>query len=280
MSCLGQHTAQIDVVYPKKNATIGAVDSSFILGSVSWGYDLFINDIPVPVHQDGGFLAFLPLKPGNFVFNIKAVLGIDTRFFSSWWEESASLTWPVYVPEPIESFGYDSLQISDTKDSTFSQILTTGDKLIIEFQATPDCNAWFSIPGIVDSVPMAETAHKSQAYWGETVFGIGAVPDSLKIKGNYKGFYDIGYDKTYDSSRICYFLKGPDKKDIYDILLDTPADLLDYDFLRLIKSIGKTFIDSSSYFIQINPDNYPCTVELIDSVSIIRVGPRKGYLSI
>ncbi|MCP4704162.1 MAG: N-acetylmuramoyl-L-alanine amidase [candidate division Zixibacteria bacterium] len=280
MSCLGQHTAQIDVVYPKKNSTIGAVDSSFILGSVSPAYDLFINGIPIPVQKDGGFLAFLPINPGNFEFNIEAVVAFDTRIFSTSWEQSASLSWPVYVPEPVESFGYDSLQISDTKDSAFNQILVSGDRLIVEFQATPACNAWFSIPGIVDSVPMAETAPQSQAYWGETVFGVGAVPDSLMIKGKYRGFYDIGYNKIFDSTRICYFLAGPNKKDIFNVLLDTPAELLDFDYLMLIKSIGKTFIDSSSYFIQINPDNYPCTVELIDSVSIIRVGPRKGYLSI
>ncbi len=271
---------QIDIVYPKKNATINAVDSTFILGSVSPFYNLFINNIPVPVHQNGGFLAFLPIKPGNFEFNIEAVLSFDTRFLSLVWEDSARLIWPVQVPLPRESFDYDSLQIVDLKDSSFSQILAAGDRLIVEFQATPSCLAWFSISGLIDSVPMAEIAPQSQAYWGETVFGVGAVPDSLKIEGNYRGYYDIGYDQLPDSTRIQYFLKGPEKKDIYNLLLDTPAELLDFDYLKLLKSCDKTIVDSSSYYININPDSYPRMVELIDSVSIIRVGPRRGYLSI
>ncbi len=271
---------QIDIVYPKKNATISAVDSTFILGSVSPFYNLFINDIPVPVHQNGGFLAFLPIKPGNFEFNLKAVLAFDARIFSAPYEDTVRLSWPVYVPEPIASFGYDSLQISDTKDSTYSQSLATGDRLIVEFQATPLCQAWFAIPGIVDSVPMTEIAPRSQAYWGETVFGAGAVPDSLKIKGTYRGFYDLAYDKLPDSTRICYFLSGPQKEDIYDILFNSSVEIIDFDFIHLLKYYEQTIIDSSRYYIQINPENYPRTVELIDSVSIIRVGPRRGYLSI
>lgn len=268
-SALGQ-TPQIDIVYPKKDATIGAVDSSFILGSVTPGSRLIINNQEILVHQDGGFIVYLPLEPGQFIFKIKAINNTDTTI----------LHWPVNIPEPIESLGYDSLQISDSKDSSFSQILATGDRLIVEFQATPLCYAWFSIPGIIDSVPMTEIEPQSQAYWGETVFGVGAVPDSLKIKGFYRGFYDIAYDKLPDSTRICYFLSGLQKKDIYDIFLDTPTELLDFNIISLLKSYEKTIVDSSSYYIQINPDSYPRTVELIDSVSIIRVGPRRGYLSI
>ncbi len=269
VNAVGQ-APQIDIVYPKKDATIEAVDSSFILGSVTPGSRLIINNQEILVHEEGGFLAFLPLKPGQFIFDIKAINNADTSI----------LFWPVNIPEPLESFGYDILQIADLKDSTFSQILAAGDRLIVEFQATPFCFAWFSIPGIADSIPMAEIAPQSQAYWGETVFGVGAVPDSLKIKGKYRGFYDIGYDKLPDSSRICYFLKSPEKKDLYDILLDTPAELLDFDFLKLLRSCETTILDSSSYFVKLNPDNYPRMVELIDSVSIVRLGPLKGYLSI
>jgi len=261
---------QIDIVYPKKEAVIEAVDSSFILGSVTPGSHLFINNQEIMVHEGGGFIAFLPLKSGHFTFEIKAIYDTD----------SSLLHWPVYVPKPLGSFGYDSLQIVDSRDSTFSQVLATGDRLIVEFQATPSCYAWFSIPGIADSVPMTEASPQSQPYWGETVFGAGAIPDSLKIKGIYRGFYDIGYDRLPDSTRICYFLKSPGKKEIFDILLDTPTELLDFSFLKLLQSNETTILDSSSYFVDINPNNYPRIIELIDSVSIIRVGPRKGYLSI
>ena len=147
VNAVGQ-APQIDIVYPKKDATIEAVDSSFILGSVTPGSRLIINNQEILVHEEGGFLAFLPLKPGQFIFDIKAINNADTSI----------LFWPVNIPEPLESFGYDILQIADLKDSTFSQILAAGDRLIVEFQATPFCFAWFSIPGIADSIPMAEIA--------------------------------------------------------------------------------------------------------------------------
>jgi N-acetylmuramoyl-L-alanine amidase len=260
----------INVIYPKQNSTIGAVDSTFILGSVIPETQLIINGTIVPVHKEGGFIAFLPIKPGLFHFNITAINNSDTTF----------LKWPVNVPEPKRSFSYDSLRITDWIDSAFSVAVTGGDRLNIDFQATPGCGAYFSIPGCIDSVPMAELSPKIQPYWGESVFGLGAVPESLKITGYYSGFHKIGNEGLPDSSRVCYHLRAPDFSEIMGELLQTDAARFDFNRLSLLKFGGLEIIDSSDYFVQINPDDFPRTVEFTDSVRIIRVGPQRGYLTI
>ena len=261
---------QINIVYPKKDAVVGAVDSSFILGSVTPGSSLIINGYNIPVHDGGGFIAFLPLNYGDFEFNISAVNENDTSRF----------LWPIIAPKAKRSFGYDSLRIFDIKNESCNSVLATGDRLLVDFQATPGCNAWFAIPGLADSVPMAEIPPQVQPYWGETVFGTGAVPESLKIRGYYQGFLDIGYYRQIDSSRIHYFLSVPPLNDIIDKIIEWPAGRIDYNFLSLIHRRGEIIEDSSGYFITVNPVYFPRLVQFTDSVQIMRVGPRRGYLSI
>ena len=70
---------RIKIVYPKPDQVVSAVDSTFILGNVpaesdDLAYRLFINNQFVPVHKDGGFIAFLPVTPGLFEFRLNAFL--------------------------------------------------------------------------------------------------------------------------------------------------------------------------------------------------------------
>ncbi|MFQ5453646.1 MAG: hypothetical protein ACE5D6_05615, partial [Candidatus Zixiibacteriota bacterium] len=219
--------AQIKVVYPKPEQIITAIDSTFILGNVpaeneKLAYKLFINNHFVNVHHDGGFIAFLPITPGMFEFKLEAYLVDDEKYLflgdnntkhdiypeDIWKHLSQSIS--VVVPEPLQAASYDSIIIvKEYHPPDSSLVLTTGDRIEVNFQGTPDCRAWFAIPGVVDSVPMSETLPKIQPYWGESVFGAGAVPDSLKIKGIYTGFFDILHTVSCDSVQINYFLAPP-----------------------------------------------------------------------
>jgi len=260
-------TPEINVIYPRGGAHIGAVDSTFIFGSVTPGSDLVINDKSVDVFKSGGFMAFLPLQPGPFDFNIRAINENDTSFYIR----------TVVVPKPRESFDYDKLSITDWKDSSSNLVLSDGDLLQIEFQGTPCCRAWCSIPGYDDSIPMVEMPPRVQPYWGESVFGVGEVPESLKISGYYSGFVAIGSRSIPDSTRICYHLQAPTLHDLFDI----PTERINFvDALSLLQLEEKNILDSSGYFISINPSDYPRMVQFTDSVQIMRVGPRKGYLTI
>ena len=263
---------EINIVWPKKGDGVGAVDSSFILGSVTSGSNLTINGESIPVHKDGGFIAFLPISPGDFTFNILAENEGDINY----------LDWHVAVPEPIQSFDYSQPRILDHTDILKTRVLTNGDRLIVECRGTPDCIVTFTIPGYADSVPMVELPPQIQPYWGEAVFGNGSVPDTMKVRGYYQGYIDIGENSLPDSNRIYLHLRTPQFNDITRKIHRPYFDIKNFDLnsLSLLYLDNTEAIDSSRYYILINPDDYPSLVEFTDSVQIVRFGPRKGYLAI
>ena len=101
---------QISVVYPAAQDVVGAVDSSFIFGSVGRGdARLSINGIPVAVHPNGAWLAWMPFPRDSLMtFELVAIAGADTARLSrsirraarfsapnaAVWIDSTSL-WPV-----------------------------------------------------------------------------------------------------------------------------------------------------------------------------------------
>lgn len=267
-------SAGIKVIYPKPNGNIAAVDSTFILGSVPPGALLTINGREVKVHPDGGFMAFLPIQPGLFNFELAAAFGSNDSIIVE------RLTLPVNVPKPLKSLPYDSLDIVERNSFAGNISLAEGDMLTVEIQGTPGCDAFFSIPGYVDSVSMAEMPPRIQPYWGESVFGAGAVPESLKIRGYYAGFLNVDAKRLPDSSRIYYHLRSPDLDRLLEKLVTSHAADFDFWALKLLKIPEQENLDSSSIFLRINPPEFPRTVLFTDTVQIVRVGPRRGYLTI
>ncbi len=288
---INENNPLINIIYPKDGQLIRAVDSTFIFGNISpfnkkdlW--QLTINGCPINIHEDGGFLAFLPIEPDTFNFDIIAEhleTEAEKRFrkrIPGYYRGEDSLsriitkTHTVVVPQPLKSFYFDSLRIGDDyKPPSGDLVLNSGDIINVSFQATPNCRAWFSVPGIIDSIPMTETEPRLQSYWGESVFGEGAVPDSMKIKGIYSGYYIIPPLVSVEDTSIIYYLTSPQKDTI-----DISNDALSY---HLLQALPDTVITSlSAYNISINNADYPFTVKFTDTVQIIRHGPRKGYFAI
>lgn len=286
----------INIIYPKEDQLIRAVDSTFIFGNISSKYSmnewrLTINNVPIEIHEDGGFLAFLPIKPDTFNFFITAERPeseSEKRFrekIPGHYQSDDSLrriitkTHTVIVPKPLRTFDYDSLRIgNDYRPPSGNLVLSTGDILEVSFQATPGCRAWFSIPGIIDSVAMKETDPRLQMYWEESVFGKGAVPDSMKIKGIYAGYYVLPPLVSVEDTSIIYYLTSPLKRKVIIDTLEVVDDALTY---HLLQSLPDTVITSKSkYQIAFNSKDYPFTVKFTDTVQIVRHGPRKGYLAI
>jgi N-acetylmuramoyl-L-alanine amidase len=265
---------------------IGAVDSTFIFGHVPTTkkdaiYRLQINRQDVLVHRDGGFLGFVPIEPGEFVFNLEAFRldnVIDTRF-----PEHLSQSVTVLVPQPLQTIALsDSLVIlNEYRPPSGDLSLRSGDRLGISFRGTAGCRAWFSIPGLIDSIGMAEGEPHSQPYWGEAVFGEGNVPDSLKIGGTYSAFWDIPATIQAESLHIEYFLAPPSAIDIFMEVGLPPYDSVEMVLAGYIdRTMQMPAHARSSYAVSINSTDFPRTVRFTDSVQIIRHEPTRGYFSI
>ncbi len=291
--------AQIKVVYPKEGQTLGTVDSAFIFGNVppenhDYAYKLFIDSQYTEVYPDGGFIAFLPIIPGPYQFHLTAFLvkKKDYRFLSAKShiqdvnmadvKSKLELVRTVTAPTPLTTPPCDSLAIVQEYRPPGSPLfLKTGDRLAVSFLGTPGCHAWFQIPGVADSIPMAENPPALQPYWGEAVFGAGAVPDSVKIAGIYTGFYDLPPDAHCDSVIVKYFLSPPTSEEIlYRMLTGSPSDSLSH--VAKLLNLPLTFRAThfGSFKLSINSPAFPVTVQFTDSVQILRYAPRKGYFAV
>ncbi|MBN1211571.1 MAG: hypothetical protein JXA92_03260, partial [candidate division Zixibacteria bacterium] len=280
---------EITVIYPKPEQVVSAVDSTFILGHLPRNLPvktkdiiLYVNGLEIQPHRDGGFIAFVSITPGLFTFEINAYSKNDLKSYEngnlSTLSAIASAAVTVTIPEPLTSLPDDTLQISgDYRPQSGDLVLTGGDVLEVFFQGTPGMTGWFSIDGVVDSVPVTEVPPRQQPYWGELVFGAGAVPDSLLIKGIYSGFYVVPHDATAVGKRITYYLT-PDKGKVLDSLLDTDIPVNILDVHKKLSMLDKTSLESG-YRVSLNPPDYPFTIRFTDSVQIIRHGPRKGYFA-
>ncbi|RKX22687.1 MAG: hypothetical protein DRP45_11180, partial [Candidatus Zixiibacteriota bacterium] len=270
----------IHVVYPKPDQVVHAINSTFIFGHVRGEFEdkswvLQINGHDVEVHRDGGFLAFLPVSPGEFCFD----LSVATDVLAT---PIARTELRVLIPEPVQSLSDDTLQIAgDYAPPRGNLVLATGDELPIWFRGTPGCRAWFSIPGVIDSIPMAETQPRQQPYWGESVFGAGAVPESVLVRGIYSGFYVVPESVSVIDESVVYHLTPPSADSVRCRLESSELQLSVGTVLQWQEAIIAGGIEiPSDYCISMNRPDYPFCVRFKDSVQIIRHGPRKGYFAI
>jgi N-acetylmuramoyl-L-alanine amidase len=260
---------------------VAATDSTFLFGHLPDGlpddfddYVITVNDgLRFPVREDGGWLAFVPVTPGEFPFVVRAYRRRD----DSTTVASGGIT--VRVPEPRKQGTLDSLEILGDYDSPAGDLwLSAGEDLIVSFSGSPGQEAWFSIKGVADSVPMAETAPRQQPYWGEAVFGAGKVPDSLLIRGVYTGYLKVPLEARADSVRIDYHLALSHRT--FEFILDFARHWLGREELDSIWTALRPQVSKQSgYRVTFNDPAFPHTVQFMDSVQIIRHGPRRGYFS-
>ncbi|MGB8657127.1 MAG: N-acetylmuramoyl-L-alanine amidase [Candidatus Zixiibacteriota bacterium] len=230
---------EISVIYPEDGAKIHASDSTFIFGSVTPKSDLKINGAKVDVRPNGAFLAFLPLKPGDFVFTLqaKSKAGSSTKKVK------------VKVPQPAITIPRDGFYI--VKSSILPKedlTLTIGDVLETKFRGTPDCLASFSVEGVVEDVPMIESTGAEEDYQGED-----EESKPPAVKGIYTGAYIIRSLDKAKPAKIIFKLKKKTGRD------------------------GLPIAESAAGRITIEDERIPQVVEFVGSPVIARSGPRMGY---
>jgi len=278
---------RITVVYPRPDQVVQAVDSTFIFGNVvglprGADWRLEVNGQAVTVHRDGGFLAFVPVTPGDFVVYLAAYGTRHTPLAGALLERRqllADVSVLVKIPLPLQSVPLDTLLIAgDYRPPLRDLVLAAGDMLHIQFLGTPGMEAWSRIPGVADSIPMTESDPRQQPYWGEAVFGSGAVPDSVLLRGVYSGFYVVPESVAVKETVIKYYL-APPKKLFRRYIVTTHGGIVNpllWRFLFWPDSVSA----KSAYRVSFNSPDFPFTVRFTDSVRVIRHGPALGYFSI
>ncbi len=261
----------LTVVYPADGQKLPAVDSTFIFGSVDPGATLSINGINIDVHRQGGWLAFLPVKPGAFSFSLKAEKGdaVDT------------VTVTVNLPN-LPEYTYDNLYFRPgsfrPSDSLWVQ---PGERITLSFSGTPYCNAYAIVAG--DSVPMRELPPQPY-YHRRNVFrkdgGTSeSFSDSLLIRGIYEGTFTAP-DTVCENLRITYYMYPPSLAQIGWMLSYENFPESNSLLYHLFSSLPTLKSTTRTVPIRImNPATNPIA-ELIDSTTVIRTGPRRGYLCI
>lgn len=252
---------QIEIVYPRPDQRIAAVDSQFIFGKVTPGAALRINGDSVKVHDNGAFLAFLPVYPGRFVFKLEARLQ----------QRSTASELAINVPEPYRVPPKDSLLIrSGYMQPSGMLILTEGDLLEVGFRGTPELHAYFRTSRDARLMPMLESAPRPQNYWAESLFGAGGVPDSLLVKGLFAGQLSLTERHVDDSVTITFYLCRKRLR-----FLDSEQK----GFRRQLDSCQCVARDNDNK-LTVWPETKYVVGELTDSTQTLRVGSRQGYFSI
>ncbi len=252
---------KIEVIYPKPNQRIRAVDSTFIFGNVTPGVELTINGTPVKVYKNGAFLAYLSLVAGEFIFHLYAKRD----------GEAVAYDLPVIVPTPYRVPESDSLVIVAGHQIPSRDLgLLPGDMLDVSFRGTPGRFTYFRLSGSDTLLPLTETPPRPQSYWGEDLFGDGDIPDSLLIWGIYSGCLTLNREHIDDSTSIIYYLCRSPLTVLNCADSTFFGDSLSCDCISATNERRLAVLDGNEIVIG----------ELVDSVQIIRTGPRKGYLSI
>jgi len=262
----------LNVVYPKTDQFLPAVDSTFIFGSVEKNAHVYVNGLPVEVHEDGGWLAFVPVAPGDFTFKVTAEKKGIT---------DAAIV-PVHLPKlPEYNYGVLSIDSGSLRPSGQLSVMP-GDIIDISCRALPYCNMYCTIEPTGDTVWMAESAPRNY-YGSRNVFEFdgdsaeGHSPDSLLIRGLYSGTYIVPKTST-DSLRFVYHIYPPSNLQLARLRQNAEPDqpILVEQLSQLPDSLSVT----SPTAVEIIPARKIRTVEFADSLTIIRTEAGKGYLCI
>jgi N-acetylmuramoyl-L-alanine amidase len=145
---------RLEVGYPREGTLVAVRDSNFIFGSTGSGRtQLTINNAPVEVTANGGFLAFIPV-PGDGVYRLRATRAGDT----------ATLNHAVRVPAPPAAPG--TAPVLTTPHPTGTWAVQRGELVEVGFRGPPGAVATLLLP-TGERVPLIQQGAVLEAAAGE-----------------------------------------------------------------------------------------------------------------
>lgn len=245
----------LNVIYPREGQSIAALDSSFIIGSVTPGAKLTINGRPIDVYRTGGFLGWIGLSSGDFVFRLRAK--------NDHGEDSLDLRVKVASNKPLPADSGARIREGSVRPQ-WNRTVRAGDEVSVSFDGTVGGTARFWIVGLRDSLgpfPMTELRTRSLASYETYRRDEVLAPDSLLTngptpsRGRYHGIWKVPSQATPETLSVRVELRVANGSP-NSIRTTPPGQLVPVDTWT------------------------PRVVELSDSIQILRTGPRMGYFSI
>lgn len=159
---------EIKVTYPPEGHTLPPVKNTFIFGNVNPSTaPFYINGTKIDVYRNGGFIAYLPVSEGDFIFKCELLDGATAAYARKVRITAAS--------RPRISTG--SLRLELVSPSSDLE-LSPGDYVNVQAAGTPGHSAVFTIKNVAKDVEMSELPPGSGRY-----FGVYRVRDSDKADG-------------------------------------------------------------------------------------------------
>jgi N-acetylmuramoyl-L-alanine amidase len=245
----------LNVIYPRNGQAIAALDSTFIIGSVTPGSRLTINGRPVDVYRTGGFIGWIGLTPGEFAFRLRAKNDHGT--------DSLDVNVKVAANTPLPADSGARIREGSLRPQ-WNRTVRGGDEVSVSFDGTVGGTARFWIIGARDSLgpfPMTELRTRSLASYETYRRDELLAPDSLlsngptPARGRYHGIWKVPAQIAPETLSVRVDLR---------VANGSPKSVRSTPPGRLVP------VDTWT----------PRVVELSDSLQILRTGPRMGYFSI
>ena len=140
---------RIEFIYPYKDQKMSLSGGTYILGNVSpKDGKLSINGYHVPVYRTGGFLAYLPVKKGNFTFSCHLTLP-DGKVIKK--------SLPIYVRTPRKTRTTSKSVIENSSylpDKNLGVLI--GEEMTFQCKTMPNKEVICKIDKTEDSFPLYE----------------------------------------------------------------------------------------------------------------------------
>ena len=193
LACVNLSAGEIKITYPYEGLSIPPVKKTFVFGNITPSTaSLHINGKQIEVYKNGGFITYLPVSAGKFLFNCELFDGFATTYFSRSIEvrpsKRASLSSSVLRLEII----------SPSRDMR----LRAHDWISVYALATPFKKAVFSIKGLTKKSQMNELPKGSGRYYGSYYIKSGDKIKNKKVKVKISGGKIKGTKQLYSQGSV------------------------------------------------------------------------------